>query len=137
MRRPVAIVLVVFATLVLSGPISMLVGGFRERANVRLIAAHDSNVNFLSNTLARAPSGSFDIKESLTDWPYRSLFPVDFRPRSGRVHHWNREGLPYYWIFLLEHEGTFKESWMAIPPLFPWGSMKIEKLQKVQTDPNQ
>ncbi|OQC55552.1 MAG: hypothetical protein BWX54_01895 [Verrucomicrobia bacterium ADurb.Bin018] len=137
MRRPLIIASCLLLALILSVPVSMLIGGYCERAKVRSIAAQYSNLGAYTDALARSPTGSIEVTNSLRDWQYGSMLPEDFHFRTGRIHHWNREGLPYYWIFIYENGGKIEEGWMAIPSLFPWGDMKIEKLQKKETkEPN-
>lgn len=137
MRRPLIIASCLLLALILSGLVSIPIGGYCERAKVRSIAAQCSSLGAYTDALARSPTGSVEVTNSLRDWQYGYMLPEDFHFRTGRIHHWNREGIPYYWIFIYENGGRIEESWMAIPPLFPWGDMKIEKLQKKESkEPN-
>jgi hypothetical protein len=133
MRRWATVLLLVTTVLAISVPVSMIVSGISERSDVHTLAASGSNLDQYTALLLRPPSGRIELDGSLKGWDYDSLVPADFRIRPGLIHHWNREGLPYYWLFLFEEEGEIAEGWMAIPSLLPWGKIKIERIKTTRS----
>lgn len=122
------IIFSLIAAFIIGNPLFMVISGIVTRQELRSTAAKSSDFRSYEKVLDSTPSRTVEARNYQSDRSYRSKLPDSFDPKTGRVHRWNCEGLPYYWVFVHEIDGEVKQAWMLVPPWLSGSKSKIEAL---------